>query len=260
MSTSQRLTTGRLLALVIGVPLCLAVIGWAALTAVALVSFDSFQIHRSFSPAGGQLSVKLDDGDLTLAPSSGDQVDLTGVAHYSLVRPTVNVDSTGAGVSITVSCPWFAGINCSADLTVAVPAGIAVTASTDTGNISASGLDNLSLQTDTGDVQVNGGAGVVHLDTDTGEITGAGMDAVDVTASSDTGDVSLDFAQPPTHVSAQDDTGNVTVTLPAGAPAYAVSAHSSTGDTSVEVPTNPTSRDDISISTDTGDVVVDPRG
>jgi len=50
------------------------------------------------------------------------------------------------------------------------------------------------------------------------------------------------------------------VTLPAGAPAYAVSARSSTGDTSVEVPTDPTSRDDISISTDTGDVVVDPRG
>jgi hypothetical protein len=61
-------------------------------------------------------------------------------------------------------------------------------------------------------------------------------------------------------VSAQDDTGDVTVTLPAGAPAYAVSARSSTGDTSVEVPTDPTSRDDISISTDTGDVVVDPRG
>lgn len=257
MPTPPPLTRGRLAALLIGVPVALIVIAWGALNVVMLLSLDSFQIQRSFSPAGAQLSVKLDSGDLTLTPSSGDQVDLTGIARYSLVRPTVAVAITEAGVTVTVTCPWFA-IDCSADLTVAIPAGIAVTASTDTGDITASDLDDLSLQTDTGDLQVNGGAGLVHLDTDTGEITGTAMDATDVTASSDTGDVTLDFAQPPTDVSVQTDTGDVTVTLPAGAPAYAVSAHSSTGSSSIDVATDPTSRDDISISTDTGNIVVDP--
>jgi hypothetical protein len=260
VSRPPRLTTGRIAALIIGIPISLAVITWGALTVISLLSLDSFQIQRSFSPSGGQLSVSLNDGDLTLAPSSGDRVELTGVAHYSLVRPTVNVDTTGAGVSVSVTCPWFASINCSADLTVVVPAGIAVAASTDTGNITASNLDNVSLQTDTGDLQVNGGAGVDHLSTDTGQITGAAMDASDVTAGSDTGDVSLDFAQPPTDVSAQDDTGDVTVTLPAGAPPYAVSAHTQTGNTTVGVPTNPTSTDQIAVSTDTGDVTVDAAG
>ena len=78
------------------------------------------------------------------------------------------------------------------------------------------------------------------------------MDASDVNASADSGDVSLDFAQPPTDVSVQDDSGDVTVTLPAGGPAYAVSAHSRPGNTSIEVPTDPTSRHDISISVDSG--------
>ena len=260
MPAPQRLTTGRLLALVIGVPLCLAMIGWGTLTVVALVSLDSFQIHRTFPASGGQLSVKLDGGDLTLVPTDGDQVNLTGAVRYGLVRPTVSVDTAGTGVQISVSCPWFADINCSADLTVAVPDGVAVTASTDTGDITASDLDNLSLQSNTGDVQVNGGTGVVHLSTDTGQITGSAMDATDVTANADTGDVSLDFAQPPTDVSVQNDTGDVTVTLPPGAPPYAVSAHSQTGSTSVEVATDPTSTDDIAASTDTGDVLVDSAG
>jgi len=258
--TSPRLTMGRLTALIIGVPIALAVIAWGALNVVALLSLDSFQIHRSFATTGNELSIALNSGTLTLVPGSGPQVELSGTARYSLVRPSVRIDSTGAGVAVTVSCPWFVDINCAADLTFTVPSGLAVTASTNTGDIIASSLDDLSLQSDTGDLQVNGGAGVVHLTTDTGDITGAALDATDVTANADTGDVSLDFAQPPTDVSVQSDTGDVTVTLPSGAPAYAVSARSQTGDTSVEVPTDPTSSDDISISTDTGDVVVDPIG
>ncbi len=54
MSRPPRLTTGRIAALVIGIPISLAVIAWGALTVVALVSLDSFQIHRSFSPSASQ--------------------------------------------------------------------------------------------------------------------------------------------------------------------------------------------------------------
>ncbi|MGD0834930.1 MAG: hypothetical protein ABSA40_11035, partial [Candidatus Dormibacteria bacterium] len=59
MPDPQPLTMGRLTALVIGVPLCLAVIGWGALNAVALVSSDSFQIHRDLAPTGSQVTVSV---------------------------------------------------------------------------------------------------------------------------------------------------------------------------------------------------------
>jgi hypothetical protein len=253
----SRLTTGRLAALVIGIPVSLAVIAWGALTVVSLLSLDSFQIHRSFSPSASHVSVDLDTGDLTLIASGDGQVHLTGVAHYALVRPTVDVTTTGGSVSVTVHCPWFVASECSVDLTVAIPPRIQVAASTDTGNLTSNGLDDLSLQTDTGDLQVNGGSGFLHLSSQTGDITAVAVDAPSVTASDQTGDVSLDFAQAPTNVSAQDQTGDVTVTLPAGATAYAVSAHTQTGDTSVEVPTNPAATNEISASTATGDVTVD---
>jgi hypothetical protein len=255
-----RLTTGRLAALVIGIPISLAVIAWSALTLVALLSLDSFQVHRSFTPSASQLSVTVDSGDLTLIASGDSQVHLTGIAHYGLVRPTVDVTTTGASVSVTVHCPWFVAGECSVDLTVAIPPRIEVTASTDTGNLTSNGLDDLSLQTDTGDLQVDGGSGFLHLSSQTGDITGVAIDAPRVTTNAQTGNISLDFAQAPTNVSAQDQTGDVTVTLPAGGTPYAVSAHTQTGDTNVEVPTNPASTNEISASTATGDVTVESAG
>jgi hypothetical protein len=260
VSTPLLLTRGRLTALVIGVPASLALIAWGAFNVVALLSADSFQIHRSFAPTGNQASVSVDRGNLTLEEAAGDQVTLSGIARYGLVRPTIDVTTSGAGVSITVACsPLLVG-ECNVDLTVAVPAGIAVSATTDSGDITASDLDDLTLHADSGDLQVNGGSGLLHLSTDSGQITGVAMDASDVNASADSGGISLDFGRAPTDVSVQDDSGDVTVTVPSGGPAYAVTAHSNSGSTSVQVPTNPTSTHDISISVDSGNAVVDPRG
>ena len=259
MSTPLLLTRGRLTALAVGVPVSLALIAWGALNVVALLSADSFQIHRSVAATGSQVSVSVDSGNLTLEPAAGDRVVLTGVAHYGLVRPSVDVTMTAAGVAVTADCARFLVDQCNIDLTVAVPPGMAVAASTESGDITASNLDDLTLQADSGNLQVNGGSGLLHLSTDSGQITGVAMDASDVNASADSGDISLDFARAPADVSVQDDSGDVTVTVPSGGPAYAVTAHSDSGSTSIEVPTDPTSAHDISISVDSGNAVVDPR-
>ena len=259
MSTPLLLTRGRLTALAVGVPVSLALIAWGALNVVALLSADSFQIHRSVAATGSQVSVSVDSGNLTLEPAAGDRVVLTGVAHYGLIRPTVAVTMTGAGVAVTANCARFLVDECDVDLTVAVPAGLAVTASAGSGDITASDLDALTLHADSGNLQVNGGSGLLHLSTDSGQITGVAMDASDVNASADSGDISLDFGHAPADVSVQDDSGDVTVTVPSGGPAYAVTAHSDSGSTSIEVPTDPTSTRDISISVDSGNAVVDPR-
>ena len=259
MSTPLLLTRGRLTALAIGVPVSLALIAWGALNVVALLSADSFQIQRSVAAAGSQVTVSVDAGNLTLEPAAGDQLVLTGVAHYGLIRPTVAVTMTGTGVAVTAHCGPFLVGECHVDLTVGVPAGLAVSASTDSGDITASNLDALTLHANSGNLQVNGGSGLLHLSTDSGQITGVAMGASDVNASADSGDISLDFARAPADVTIQDDSGDVTVTVPSGGPAYAVSAHSDSGSTSIEVPTDPTSTHAISISVHSGSAVVDPR-
>jgi len=253
------LTRGRLTALVIGVPLTLALIGWGSFNVIALLSADSFPIDRSIVAEGSQVSVSIDMGNLTLEPGAGDRVVLTGVAYYGLIRPTVDVTATGAGVAVTANCsPVLVG-RCGVDLTVTVPPGLAVAASTRSGDITASNLSDLTLEAVSGSLQVNGGSGLLHLSTQSGGITGVAMDASDVNASAASGDISLDFGRPPADVSVQDDSGDVTVTVPSGGPAYAVSAHADSGSTSIEVPTDPTSTHEISISVDSGSAVVDPR-
>lgn len=260
MSNPPPLTTGRLTALVVGVPLALAVIGWGALNAVALVSASSFQFHRDLAPSGSQVSVSVNAGNITLTPSNDGEVELTGVARYGLVRPTVDITTTGAGVSISASCSWFLGDQCSVDLAVAIPSEVAVDASTDAGNITATNLGNLTLAANSGNLQVNGGSGNEHLTTNSGDITAAAMDAATVNAGANSGDVTLSFSQAPSSVTVQDDSGNVVLTLPTEGLAYAVDAHSNSGSTSIEVPTDPTSAQSVSIWVDSGNVAVEPGG
>ena len=260
MPTQLPLTTGRVTALAIGVPVSLALIGWSALSAVAIVGGGSFQIHRSFSSASDALSITDDNGVLTLVPSGDGQVHVDGTAHYSLVRPTIDIGTTPAGASVTSSCPHAVPGPCSVDLTVAVPPRIAVTAVADLGSITASDLGNLTLTSHLGDLQVTKVSGVVHLQDDLGQITGVALGALDVDAVADNGDVSLGFAQVPGDVSVQDNLGSVTVTVPPGGPPYAVDAHSNLGNTSIGVATDPASTHVITITCDLGGVSVEPGG
>ena len=71
MSTPLPLTGGRRTALAIGVPVSLALIAWGAFNVIALLSADSFQIHQSVAAAGGQVSVSVDTGNLSLEPAAG---------------------------------------------------------------------------------------------------------------------------------------------------------------------------------------------
>ena len=76
MSTPLLVTTGRRIALAVGVPISLALIAWGAVNVIALLSADSFQIHRSVAAAGSQVSLTfkqpLDDTATTLAARTAE--------------------------------------------------------------------------------------------------------------------------------------------------------------------------------------------
>ena len=56
MNGPLRLTKGRLLALLLGVPLALACIGWAGLTEVAYAGLGSYPVRLTVPPEAGRLS------------------------------------------------------------------------------------------------------------------------------------------------------------------------------------------------------------
>src|SRR5919204_898000 len=88
------MTPGRWLALAIGVPVALALIGWTGFSFVATLGQASFPVNRTIPLEHGRLVASMDGADIVLRPGGGAvsrQARLTGTAHYSLVRPHLAV-------------------------------------------------------------------------------------------------------------------------------------------------------------------------
>jgi Putative adhesin len=127
------------------------------------------------------------------------------------------------------------------------------------GNITAAGLSGtgtMQLVNNSGDINVTGATGDARLQDAFGNIDVTGLSAASVTASNNSGDVTLRFTTVPRQVTVNDSFGNVTLILPAGAVAYQVHTHNSFGNTNVRVPTNPTGRHVIRVTNNSGDITI----
>ncbi len=79
------MTPGALaLALVIGIPLALLVIGWTALTAVAFAGLGSYRVSLAVPFHGRTAVVSVDEGDISVGPGPAGQLRVHGTLHYSL--------------------------------------------------------------------------------------------------------------------------------------------------------------------------------
>ncbi|HXZ99091.1 MAG TPA: DUF4097 family beta strand repeat-containing protein [Candidatus Binatia bacterium] len=279
MSSPKRLITGRIVALTVGVTIALCMIAWGTLNVVALGVSDKISVDRTLPASENAVSATIVAGDLSFMPSGDDQVHVSGAVDYHLLQPTVTITRSGAGVSIDVSCPWSWLVvdACSAHLTVKVPPQLAVTASTVSGNITATGLHDISLSTVSGNItaiglhgvslqSTSGGqtvsdiGGTATLNTISGTIRGRTLGASRVKASDVSGAVSLGFSTAPSNVWVNVTSGSVLVTVPAPSLPYLVTAHSTTGATTIGVPTDPSSTHLIAVTTVSGDISVQPAG
>lgn len=244
-----RLTPGRWLTLVLGVPVLLALIGGTAFSLVAQIGEATFGVHGTIPVHDGQVTAELNGGNVTLqqAPASGsaDDAQLTGTATYSLVRATVKI----SGSNVTFRCPLATG-NCTLNATFRVPAQAAVslftgggdatvpsfTASrplmlnTGGGNLTVGRLaGRLDLETGGGDLTVSAlsGTGLVQANTGGGNLTIEAMTASQASVTSGGGDVELVFTKAPDNLTVNSDGGNVTLVLPRAQ--YDISANADGG-------------------------------
>ncbi len=258
MSASLPLTPGRRAALLLGVPVALAIIGWSAFTAVALADQVSYRVHLSVPVTGRQVRVTIGDADAVIRPGSGRQIRVSGTLRGSLARPTFGWRLTAAGLALDSRCWAWAG-SCSLGYTITAPAGLPVavfngsgdltargfsghvTLSDGSGNLGASRLvGTISLSDGSGDItasSLNGGD--VRLSNGSGNIDVAGLASTDVVGTGGSGNITLTFTKVPRRVNVTDQSGDITLVLPRGPAYYQVNARSSSGQTSVGVKTRP---------------------
>jgi hypothetical protein len=275
MSTPLPMTAGRRAALILGVPLALAVIAWTALTGVAYAGQGSYPVRLAVPVHGGTVNLSAGAADVRVTQAAGSQLRLTGTARYSLIRSTVTWHATASGVTVSPQCRFVTGI-CSFSFRAVLPAGKRTYLSDGSGDltlqgltgpvIAASGSGNVRAGLLSGPVSLSSGSGNISgsalsgpritLKAGSGNITIAGVAGAGVTASDGSGDIALTFTKVPSSVRVSDSSGNVTLVLPAGPVPYRVNATTASGSRTVTVPTNPAAAHVITVTDSSGNITI----
>lgn len=267
-----RMTPGRWITLLIGVPIALAFVGWSAFSLVASIGQASFPVSATIPVNHGRLVASTGGGDITVRQGqlSGGVARLTGTVQYSLVRPRFTV--TDSGVSLHCRVPTG---NCGLNATLDVPPRTVIDLTSGGGNMQVSGIQgNVTLDSGGGDVGISriGGSadlltgggnvtasdlgGVLTLTTSGGDVNGSGLFSPHVTMSTGGGNVSLVFTRVPDNIRISSSGGDVTIVLPHGSTSYAIQINAAGGDYHASVPTNDASGHKIKLDTGGGNISI----
>jgi len=269
------MTAGRRVALLFGVPVCVALVAAIGLSFVGDIGNASYPVHLMFPASATRIAVSNEGGQLTLRQAAIDQATLTGTAHYSLVRPRPPAASLSGGVaSYAYRCRIPVG-NCGLDATVTVPPGMAASVSTDGGNAAVVGTtgtvslntgggeltaQNVSgtvmLSTGGGDITADNVSGALSLNTGGGDIQASAIRSTGVTASSGGGDITIVFTTAPHDVSVSTGGGDITIEVPPGPARYRVTTSPGGGSVSDSIPSNSSAPNVITATTGGGNITI----
>jgi hypothetical protein len=243
----------------VGLVLVLGLLGMGA--AEVVVEFFRQQAVETVPLAAGvtRMVAATDTGDVRVrAAAMGEQPRMIRTLRWSFSRPRLQQQVSGGSEQVDARCPVHRFGTCSVDLELVVPPATTLRVDTDTGDVFVNGTSgDLAATTSTGGVTMTGVSGRnLSARTNTGDVrvAASGANAV-VAASSDTGDVQLSFAAAPQSVRASTSTGDVTISVPAG-DSYAVTAQTDVGDRRIQVPSDPAAARSLFATSSVGDVQV----
>ncbi|MFF5773828.1 DUF4097 family beta strand repeat-containing protein [Streptomyces californicus] len=242
----------------------LAVGGGVALLALALTGCGSTDVdeapveRKAFALEGKTLTVDAENGAVDLVPADVEQVEVErqfdGWVMFGS-GPDAVWKMEGDTLTLRVKCDGFIN-NCDSRHRVKVPRGVAVTAVSDNGSVTATGFRSaLDLSSDNGGITVRDASGTLKLKSDNGTIHAERIAGSTVTARADNGEIRLGFASVPDLVDTVSDNGGITIDLPPGKLTYAVDASADNGDVSVDVPRGDSARV-VKARSDNGHVTV----
>jgi hypothetical protein len=289
------LTGGRRAALLVGVPVCLALVAGTGFSLIG--DFGEGRYSVSYAAPASTTALTLNVvGQLTISPTTAGKATLTGTAKYSLAPSKLTESTTGSATTIGYRCPIPTG-DCELDATAAVPATVTtLTASSGAGDATVTGITGpVKLSTGNGDLSVshtsgpltlNTGSGSIAVsaskstvlsassgngdirakgvtsttitaNTDSGNISGSFIGTDTITASSGNGDIQITLASVPGNVRLNTNSGNITLILPPGGTRYRIAANSLSGSVSdATILQSPSSQHLITATSGSGNVSI----
>jgi hypothetical protein len=240
--------------------LVLGTITWVPYQVVTLLAHEERVEEQSF-PAAGLTTLQVDgsSGSITITGSDTDSIHVRAEISDGL-RPTGESRRVvGDTLQLHSTCPNYGSDWCHVNYEVSVPRDIAVVVNSGDGSVDLSGTTGpVNIDTDNGSLDIADVSGDVHVASDNGRITAARLRSQTVTAGTDNGRLTLEFAAAPTTVVATADNGRVTVVVPNDGTAYRVETETDNGSENVSVPTDGASTRTITARTDNGSVTIRP--
>jgi hypothetical protein len=293
-ATSFPMTRGRRAALIVGVPVCLALVASTGFSLVANLGEAKYPVNYTAPATTTALTLNV-TGQLTIKPTTARQATLTGTAKYSVVRAALAEHTSGGTTTLGYGCAFPSG-DCELDATVAVPATVTtltahsgggdasvtgttgpvklstgdgnltvghasgpLTLNTDSGSIQVSAIRSAALSASSGDgnIQATGVTSTtITASTNSGNIGGSGIATATITASSGDGDIEIAFTGVPRDVRVNTNSGNITLLLPPGPTQYDVTASTDQGRVSDTLPRNTSSTHVITATSGAGDITI----
>jgi hypothetical protein len=210
---------------------------------------------------------------LQLSDHSGDVVIHTGPANGGIrvqAKMTDVVSTAGHSETVTAgvlkivdtchSRGWLLN-TCAVDFDIQLPPGIAVQASSGSGNVSVRGATRpVWSKTGSGDIHLLQISGPITASTGSGDITGAELSGRALQGKTGSGDISLKFIADPTTVKAKTGSGDVIIRVPDDRAGYLIGGNTGSGDRTVKVPKQPNLGRVITANTGSGDVFIARTG
>jgi len=194
-------------------------------------------------------------GSVQITTGRVDRVEVSRRSTFGVRRPRITETLEDGLLTVRVECTGGLSMICTNRVELVVPAAVSLT-------IDALGVELADVE---GDVEIDSGAGSVHLERLSGELDlsvgGGSIEAHDlrgarVRAAAGAGSVELSFLVPPDDVDAASGAGSVRVWLPAGDETYRVDADAGAGSDIVTVRTDMTSDRVVRASAGAGSVEV----
>jgi len=176
-------------------------------------------------------------GDVTVV-GGGSATSVTQQVDYSSTPPVTSRTISGGTLTVTYTCPFQ--LVCGVGYVIQVPRDVAVQANVGTGAIRLTGL-----------------AGSVTARTDVGLITATGLTGGSVSLTTGVGGISATFTASPAAIEALTRVGAITLRVP-GVVSYNVSVDDRLGKATVSVRQSPSAPHAITVVTDVGDVLIAP--
>jgi Toastrack DUF4097 len=241
----------------VGGLLAIATVGWGAFNVVTLVAHEERTEVTTYDAADVRvIDVQNAAGSVTIEGAPGrDEITVTARISDGLRETGERQALVEGRLELSGSCPVIGSDWCHVKYTIEAPADVEIRADTDSGRVTVRGVDGpVDVHADNGSVEMADLPGRLTIGADNGSITGSRLTADTVTAQTDNGSITLDFAEPPTMVDARSDNGRVEVVLPNTEDFYSLDITTDNGTVSRDIRTDPTSSRRITIQTDNGDV------